>query len=110
MVKAYNLERDGADYVSLLSTYASNAPEVRKPNRRFLDRDVDYTRGLYEKYKARIPKQYHEESGEYDETIKREDIISAPEYEIDKTKRKGGFVGDIKRFIPAEVAKLRPVP
>ena len=110
MVEAYNLERDGADYVALLRTYAANAPEVRRPNRSFLDHDVAYTRSLYEKYKARIPAKYHEDAGEYPETIKREDIVAAAPYELNGTTRKGGFYGIRARLDPAKVAALRPVP
>ena len=110
MVEAYNRERDGADYARLLTTYAANAPEVRKPSRAFLDHDTTYTRGLYEKYKARIPAKYHEDAGEFPATIKREDIVAADPYELDGRTRKGGFYGLIIRLIPPQVARLRPVP
>lgn len=111
MLGAYNQERDGADYVQLLLTYARTAPEVRTPNRRFLDHDTEYTRGLYEKYKGRIPSKYREESGQFKDTITRDEILSSDPYELDGTTRKGGLIADsIARLNTAEVAKLRPVP
>ncbi len=110
MVGAYNQERDGADYARLLDTYAYDQPEVAKPSRAYLDRDVPHTRSLYEKYKALIPAEYHPENGIFPDKIKREDILTAAEFEIRGTKRKGGFVGFVTRLNPDQVAKLRPVP
>jgi len=110
MVGAYNQARDGADYVALLDTYASNAPEVLKKDRRYLDHDTDYTRSLYEKYKERIPSKYREDSGEFKDTISKGEILSEAAYTLDGRTRKGGFLPHYRRLDPAKVAKLRPAP
>jgi hypothetical protein len=91
MVGAYNNERDGDDYASLLHSYARDTPEVRSPSDQFKARDVDYLRGLYLKYKSRVPKIYHEDGGEFEDQVDKDKILDDPEYELHGTKRKGGF-------------------
>jgi peptidoglycan hydrolase-like protein with peptidoglycan-binding domain len=111
MVEAYNRERTGDDYVVLLNTYAPHAPELLKPEKGVLDRDVDYLKGLYEKYKDKIDAKYREDSGEFRDQIKRQDILDAPEYELLGDKRKGGFVAaSTKRLDTAIVGAMRPSP
>jgi Putative peptidoglycan binding domain/Protein-glutamine gamma-glutamyltransferase len=103
MVGAYNGPRDGADYVRLLGKFASDAPEVRNPNRDYLDHDPTYTRSLYEKYIDRIPAKYREDSGEFPDTCTGDGILDEPPYELDGTVRKGGFTGTATRLDPATV-------
>jgi peptidoglycan hydrolase-like protein with peptidoglycan-binding domain len=103
MAGAYNVARNGYDYVALLDTYAADTPEVKENNDRYKARDNDYTRGLYEKYKDRMPSKYREDSGEFPDAVSGKDILDAPEYELDGTKRKGGFTGSATRLDPAKV-------
>jgi peptidoglycan hydrolase-like protein with peptidoglycan-binding domain len=111
MVEAYDAERDGADYVALLDTYAADKPEVTKPNRKYLDHDTPSTKALYEKYKSRIPTQYLEGSGEFEDTTTREKILNDPPYKIGDKERKGGFKPDVaRRLDPKAVEPLRPAP
>lgn len=111
MVGAYDSERDGADYVELLQRFVAHAPEVKNPNRKFLDHDTPYTKALYEKYKADIPAIYREDSGEFTNTTTRDNILNDNEYEIDARKRKGGFLPAAARRLDAgQVKAMRPVP
>jgi peptidoglycan hydrolase-like protein with peptidoglycan-binding domain len=91
MVGAYRGDRTGDDYVSLLSQYASDAPEVANPEARYMNRDVDYTKSLYEKYIDRIPAIYREDSGEFKDEYSGAEILDDPPYEINGRTRKGGF-------------------
>jgi peptidoglycan hydrolase-like protein with peptidoglycan-binding domain len=111
MVQAYDLARDGADYVALLNAYAPDAPEVKTPSREYLDHDTRYAKSLYEKHKDRIPDRYREESGEFEDTTTMEKILNDPPYKIGDRVRKGGFKADVaSRLDPGEVEKLRPAP
>jgi peptidoglycan hydrolase-like protein with peptidoglycan-binding domain len=105
MVGAYNGERDGYDYVRLLDHYCADTPEVQAQDQRYKDRDTDYTRGLYEKYKDRIDAKYREDSGEFPDQVTGEMILNDPAYDkIDGTSRKGGFSPGSTRIDPAKVA------
>ena len=91
MVGAYRGDRTGDDYVWLLNQYASDAPEVANPETRYMNRDVDYTKSLYEKYIDRIPAIYREDSGEFKDEYSGAEILDDPPYEIRGRTRKGGF-------------------
>lgn len=103
MVGAYNIERDGGDYVDLLGNYAADKPEVKSPNRLYLDHDTAYTLGLYQKYISSIPVMYREDSGEFPDTCTGKDILDSPPYEVHGRTRKGGFMGEASRLDPAKV-------
>lgn len=107
MAKAYNLPRDGDDYVDLLETYAADAPEVRHPNDKYRNRDVTYLRGLYHKYQDRIPDKYREESGEFPDTVDVARILGDPPYELHGTTRTGGYTPPADRLDVAKVTALR---
>ncbi|HMQ33657.1 MAG TPA: peptidoglycan-binding protein [Chloroflexaceae bacterium] len=83
MVGAYNLARDEFDFQELARIKARNG-------------------GV-------LPPQYDPASGEFPEQIAGPDeVLSAPEYEIDGVKRKGGFVLRAGRVLDAEkVQQLR---
>ncbi len=105
MIGAYNPPRDGYDYVRLLDRYCADTPEVQTQDQRYKDRDTEYTRGLYEKYKDRIDAKYREDSGEFPDQITGEMILNDPAYDkIDGTSRKGGFSPGSTRIDPAKVA------
>jgi peptidoglycan hydrolase-like protein with peptidoglycan-binding domain len=109
MVKAYNADRTGADYVWLLQNFAWDAPEVAKPSREFLDHDVPHTKALYEKYKSRVPKKYREDGKVFPEKVDAPGILNAKAYKIGDKTRKGGFMdSSVMRLDAAKVAKLRP--
>jgi peptidoglycan hydrolase-like protein with peptidoglycan-binding domain len=103
MSGAYNVARNGYDYVALLDTYAKDTPEVQENNAKYRARDDDYTRGLYEKYIDKIPAKYREDSSEFPDTCTGQEILDEPEYELDGTVRKGGFTGTATRLDPAKV-------
>lgn len=103
MAGAYNVPRNGYDYVALLDTYAADTPEVQANNEKYKARDDAYTRGLYEKYIDRMPARYREDSGEYPDAVSGQDILDEPPYELDGTVRKGGFTGTATRLDPAKV-------
>ena len=111
MVGAYNNPRDGADYVALLERFVPSAPEVRKPNRQYLDRDTAYTKSLYDKYSDKIPTKYREDGGEFKDQITKDDIKNDEPYEIDGETRTGGFeIHSSKKLDTAIVGQIRPVP
>jgi peptidoglycan hydrolase-like protein with peptidoglycan-binding domain len=111
MVGAYNNPRDGADYVALLERFVPSAPEVRKPNRQYLDRDTAYTKSLYDKYSDKIPTKYREDGGEFKDQITKDDIKNDQPYEIDGETRTGGFeIHSSKKLDTAIVGQIRPVP
>jgi hypothetical protein len=100
MAAHYNAARTGDDYVMLLDLYVSDAPEREDP--RYATRDLAYTRGLYERYIDRIPRQYREGSGFFPDTCTDQHILDAPPYVIDGVKRVGGFTGQANRIDPAQ--------
>jgi peptidoglycan hydrolase-like protein with peptidoglycan-binding domain len=103
MAAAYNVPRNGYDYVALLDTYAADTPEVKAQDQRYKDRDDAYTRALYEKYVDKMPDSYREDSGEFPPTCTGQEILDEPPYELDGTVRKGGFTGTATRLDPAKV-------
>ena len=104
MVGAYNVERTGYDYVRLLDMYCRDTPEVQEQDQRYKDRDTNYTRGLYEKYKDRIDPMYREDSGEFPDQVTGDMVLNDPAYAIDGYERKGGFRPGSARIDPARVA------
>ena len=104
MVGAYNVERTGYDYVRLLDMYCRDTPEVQEQDQRYKDRDTNYTRGLYEKYKDRIDPKYREDSGEFPDQVTGDALLNDPPYAIDGYERKGGFRPGSTRIDPARVA------
>jgi peptidoglycan hydrolase-like protein with peptidoglycan-binding domain len=103
MVGAYNGARNGYDYVQLLDTYCKDTPEVQNQDQRYKDRDDDYTRGLYEKYKDRIDAKYREDSGEFPDQVDGDMILNDPPYTIGDTTRKGGFQPGSTRIDPSKL-------
>lgn len=83
MVGAYNVERDEFDFDELARIKAANG-------------------GV-------LPPKYDPASGEFPDQVSGPDeVLSAPEYEIDGVKRKGGFVLSAGTVLDAEqVQKLR---
>ena len=109
MVGAYNNARDGADYVALLERFVAGAPEVRNPNRQYLDRDAAYTKSLYDKYIDKIPTKYREGGGEFKDKITKDDIKHDDPYEIDGETRTGGFeIHSSKKLDVVVVGQIRP--
>ena len=110
MVGAYNNARDGADYVTLLERFVPSAPEVSKPNRKYLDRDTAYTKSLYDEYIDKIPTKYREDGGEFKDQITKDDIKNDSPYKIDDETRTGGFeIHSSKKLDTAVVGQIRPV-
>jgi peptidoglycan hydrolase-like protein with peptidoglycan-binding domain len=103
MAEAYNVPRNGYDYVALLDSYAHDTPEVQENNDKYRARDDAYTRGLYEKYIDRMPAMYREDSNEFPDSVSGKDILDEPPYTLHGTTRKGGFTGDATRLDPAKV-------
>jgi peptidoglycan hydrolase-like protein with peptidoglycan-binding domain len=99
MAAHYSAPRTADDYVMLLDLYVSDAPEREDP--RYAARELEYVRGLYERYLGRIPWQYREGSGAFPDTCTDQDILDAPPYILDGALRVGGFTGQANRIDPA---------
>jgi peptidoglycan hydrolase-like protein with peptidoglycan-binding domain len=82
MVEAYNTERDKRDYEHLVKHRAT--PPITEIS-------TDYE-ALYHKYLNRIDARYRHDRGEFEDQITKEKILNDPEYTIDGTTRKGGFL------------------
>jgi hypothetical protein len=90
MAETYNDRRDENDYRRLLQLYASDVLQQKK--------DETYQE-LYNKHQARIPKEYHKESGIFPANITPNDILNAPAYTIGNTTRKGGFLIQVGKVL-----------
>jgi hypothetical protein len=97
MAKAYNAGRSEGDYRWLVKNHVRDAPELRQPS-------PDY-RALYVRYIQRIPDKFRHDKGEYPQKIDKQDILTAPEYELWGTKRKGGYVAESGKVLDA--AKIK---
>ena len=81
---------------------------VRAYNAPRTDRDNEVLGWIKEQHGGTLPKIYDPQSREFDDEIKKADILSAPEYTIDGTTRKGGFLPSSGMRLDAEaVGKIR---
>ncbi|MBN1643173.1 MAG: peptidoglycan-binding protein [Anaerolineae bacterium] len=97
MKEAHNQERSQGDYRVLVEWYAPHAPELRQPTPNYP--------ALYIKYIDRIPDEHRHDKGVYPDKIDEKAILSAPEYELWGTKRKGGYVGESGLVFDVEKVK-----
>ena len=99
MAGAHNDPRTEADYRKLIRRYAPDAPELKLPNPNYP--------ALYVKYIDRIETKFRHDKGVYPDQINDDQILSAPEYELWGTKRKGGFVSQAKLLDLNKIEALR---
>jgi hypothetical protein len=97
MKEAYNFGRSEGDYRDLVQDYAPNAPELRQPKPNYP--------ALYLKYIDRIPDKHRHDKGVYPDQVDEKTILSAPEYELWGTKRKGGYVAE--SGVVFDIAKIK---
>jgi hypothetical protein len=84
MAGAYNAARTERDYRVLLETQAPTVAAKKTALKTYAQ--------LYAEDIALIPNQYRHDRGVYPDVIAAGDVLSAPEYTIGRTTRKGGFV------------------
>jgi hypothetical protein len=84
MVRAYGGPRNDWDYRTLVEGFVPESERKGETN----------WEQLYRAHKDKIPKEYREDSGEFPDTVTKKDILDAPEYTLDGTTRKGGFMLD----------------
>jgi peptidoglycan hydrolase-like protein with peptidoglycan-binding domain len=97
MADAYNVERDERDYEHIVK-YRTITPIPIPPGN-------PSWKALYEANLDKIRPEYRPETGEFPDAIDWTEILSAPEYEIDGTKRKGGFVAGAGKQLDADKIK-----
>ncbi len=83
MAGAYNGDRDPADYRSILRRHNIKIPQGTA--------ESDYEK-IYMANLDKIQDKYRHDRGEYPDSVTPKDILDAPEYKLDDTTRKGGFV------------------
>ncbi len=100
MAQAYNGRRTERDYETLVKQYAPSAAAAKKSTQTW---ETVYASVEFDK----VPTEYWAAWG-FPDKVDAKAILDAPEYTIDGTKRKGGFVsGAGKKLDPTKVAAAR---